>query len=61
MKDRAKIWEKNLEHLHDGVFGDVSNANTLLYYWMAQEKAGYPCARENVKYFEDILGVNRND
>lgn len=55
MTDIAEVWEKNLEHLHDGVFGDVSNANTFLYYWIAQERAGYPGASENVKYFADII------
>ena len=55
MKDIAEIWVKNLEHLHDGVFGDVSNANTLLNYWMPQARAGYPGASENVKYFADMM------
>ena len=56
MADVTEIWKKNLERLHDGVFGDISNGVTLLNYWMAQARAGYPGASENVKYWADILG-----
>jgi hypothetical protein len=53
-------WNKNLEKLQNGVFGDVDADNeiisyhTMLRYWKAQERAGYPYASENVKYFEEI-------
>lgn len=45
------IWEKNLENLNSGSFGDKSDPRTLLRYWQAQERAHYPHARENVEYF----------
>ena len=59
MTDIAEIWNKNLEHLQSGGFGDATKPETLLNYWKAQESAGYPYASENVKYFEDILGIKR--
>lgn len=51
-------WERNLEFLMSGGFGDVFNANTLLRYWQAQEHAGYPGASENVRYFEEMTRCN---
>ena len=58
MTERAEIWEKNLEHLWNGGFGEVCGkgyAETLYRYWQAQEQAGYPNASENVKYFESLI------
>ena len=48
-------WEKNLEMLKSGSLGDVNSPKTLLKYWQMQERAGYPNASENVKYFEDMV------
>ena len=59
MSDIAERWEKNLEHLKNGGFGDPSSAKTLLCYWEAQEEAGYPGARENVKYFEEMARIEK--
>lgn len=53
--DIAFRWEKNLEHLHSGGFGPADEFQTLLLYWKAQERAGYPYANENVKYFEEMV------
>lgn len=57
--ERAVVWEKNLEGLQNGVFGEIATYDeattnqTMLNYWQAQERAGYPYASENVKYFEE--------
>lgn len=59
MTDIEKRWEKNLDHLMNGGFGDPTKAETLLNYWYAQESAGYPYASENVKYFEEMVGIER--
>ena len=48
-------WEKNLEALNSGALGDVNSPKTLVKYWKMQERAGYPQASENVKYFEDMV------
>ncbi len=53
--DIASIWEKNMEHLKSGGFGPREQSKTLLQYWKAQERAGYPYASENVKYFEEMV------
>lgn len=57
--DIASIWEKNMEHLKSGGFGPVEQPQTLLRYWQAQERAGYPYASENVKYFEEVVEKER--
>lgn len=59
MVNREERWNKNLEHLMSGGFGDTSKPETLLNYWYAQESAGYPYAKENVKYFEGMCGIER--
>jgi hypothetical protein len=51
---RQERWEKNLEMLKSGALGDDASPKTLLRYWKMQERAGYPNASENVKYFEEI-------
>lgn len=61
MSDIAERWEKNLEHLKNGWFGDPRSAKTILCYWTAQAEAGYPGARENVKYFEEMAGTEREE
>ena len=52
---RAKIWERNLEELKSGSLGAMDKASTLRRYWMLQEKAGYPFAKENVGYFDGLI------
>ena len=59
--DIASRWEKNLEHLKSGGFGPADEFQTLLLYWKAQERAGYPYASENVKYFEEMVEKEKND
>lgn len=59
MVNKEERWGKNLEHLMSGGFGDTTRAETLLDYWYAQERAGYPYASENVKYFEEMVGIER--
>ena len=59
--DIASRWEKNMEHLKSGGFGPVDEFKTLLLYWKAQERAGYPYASENVKYFEEMIEKEKND
>lgn len=51
-KDRESLWELNLQSLQSGTFGNPADPTTLLRYWMAQENAHYPYARENVEFFE---------
>ena len=57
--EQGAVWEKNLSGLRNGMFGDISDeattCQTLLNYWRAQANAGYPCASENVKYFEERI------
>lgn len=53
--DRATMWESNLQNLQAGTFGNPTDINTLLHYWLAQERAHYPHARENVEYFETMM------
>jgi uncharacterized lipoprotein NlpE involved in copper resistance len=50
-----KTWDKNLERLKNGEFGDLKNPKehekALMRYWQAQDEAGYPSASDNVRYF----------
>ena len=46
--------EIGAEMLKSGALGDSASSKTLLRYWQMQERAGYPNASENVKYFEDM-------
>ena len=52
-------WEENLQRLKNGLFGEYTIAEecpkTLLRYWKAQLDAGYPNAKENVLYFEELV------
>ena len=59
--DIASRWEKNMKHLQNGGFGTTDQPQTLLLYWQAQERAGYPYASENVKYFEEMVEKEKND
>lgn len=58
---RTERWEKNLEMLKSGALGDKTSPKTLLKYWQMQERAGYPNASENVKYFENMVGNESED
>ena len=48
---REELWKKNLENLQAGTLGDPNDPATLLHYWLSQERARYPYAKENVEYF----------
>ena len=64
--EQAAVWNKNLEKLQNGAFGDIDADNeiisyhTMLRYWKAQASAGYPYANENVKYFEEAVKGRTN-
>jgi hypothetical protein len=55
IKKNEKAWQENLEMLQDGFLGDVNSPKTLLRYWKLQADAHYPCAEENVRYFEEMV------
>ena len=52
---REALWERNLENLRAGTLGDPTAPETLLRYWMFQERAHYPHARENAEYFKSLV------
>lgn len=57
---RAKeddIFEKNLDMLKSGLFGNLGEPETLVAYWKAQADAGFPYANENVKYYEEMIRI----
>lgn len=59
MTDMEAIWKKNLEDLHNGVFGSNPNSpQTIFKYWKAQAEAQYPSAEENAKYWENLAKVD---
>lgn len=58
-ESRKEAWERNLENYKAGVFGAAGEAETLLRYWQAQERAHYPGAKENTEYFKII--INESD
>ena len=53
--DRQTMWEVNLTNLQQGAFGNPQDMNTLLLYWLKQEKQHYPHAHENVEYFRAMI------
>ena len=58
---KEALWEKNLQNLKAGTLGNPSDARTLLRYWQFQESASYPYARENVKYFKELIEKERKE
>lgn len=58
---KESLWEKNLQNLKAGTLGDPEETRTLLRYWQFQESASYPYARENVKYFKNLLEKERQE
>jgi hypothetical protein len=52
---REAMWETNLTNLQQGALGDPSQPQTLLRYWMMQERAHYPHASDNVEYFKQLI------
>ena len=61
-KGKEIAFTKNLVSLANGEFGiDTNSPETLLAYWKAQELAGYPCADENVRYFEERVRKNERN
>lgn len=55
---REELWKKNLENLQAGTLGDPNDPATLLHYWLSQERARYPYAKENVEYFRARIQEN---
>lgn len=57
--EQISAWDKNLERLKNGEFGDLKNPKehekALMRYWQAQDEAGYPSASDNVRYFASML------
>lgn len=61
LKGKQDAWLRNLQSLKMGEFGvDTKSPKTLLAYWKAQAEAGYPCAEENVRYFEEMVRKNEH-
>ena len=58
---KEALWEKNLQNLKAGTLGDPNDTRTLLRYWQFQESASYPYARENVKYFKNLIEKERQE
>ena len=59
---KQDMWLRNLTSLKMGEFGiDTKSPKTLLAYWKAQAEAGYPFAKENVRYFEDMVRKEREN
>ena len=58
-QQRELLWEKNLENLNAGTLGNPAESATLLHYWLCQERAHYPGAKENVEYFRGRLEEER--
>ena len=54
--DREKTWQRNLENLRAGCLGDPQSPETLLRYWLLQERAHYPNAQSSVEYFRALVG-----
>ena len=42
-----------------GTYGDPADLNTQLMYWMNQEKAHYPFARDNVERIKALIEQQR--
>ena len=63
--EKERIWERNLETLRNGGFGNFTLAEecpkALLQYWKAQAEAGYPNAIDNVRYYEEIIRKDSNN
>lgn len=58
--DPETIWNTNLTNLERGTLGDKNSPATLLRYWQLQDKARFPSARENVEYFQNLIGQGEN-
>ena len=58
---KEALWEKNLQNLKAGTLGNPEDTRTLLRYWQFQESASYPYARENVKYFKNLIEKERQE
>lgn len=54
-QSREYIWELNLNNFKNGMLGDPTSPETMLRYWLNQERAHYPHARENVEYFKALI------
>ncbi len=53
--NREAMWQETLMNFKSGTFGDPTNPQTLLLYWIKMERLHYPDARETKKHIEKIL------
>ena len=53
--NKSEIFDRNFKKLTSGEFGNPEKFETMVAYWKAQAEAGYPTAKENVRYFEDMV------
>ena len=58
-QQRETMWELNQQNYSNGLFGVVGLPETLLRFWLAQEKAHYPDAHDNVEYFRALVVANQ--
>lgn len=58
-KDKPYIWSECRLNLSQGAYGDPTNPNTLLIFWLNMERAGYPNARENVERITEEIERQR--
>jgi hypothetical protein len=50
--NREAMWAQNLQNLQMGTFGNPQDVRSLHRYWLAQMRAHYPHAQDNVEYFK---------
>lgn len=53
--DRATLWQQNLMNFKEGTYGDPTDPNAQLIYWLNQQKAHYPFAQENVDRLKAVI------
>ncbi len=53
--DRATLWEVNLSNFQMGTYGNPQDPKVQLNYWLAQQKAHYPGAQDNVERVQRLI------
>ena len=53
--EKEALWQQNLMNYKEGGFGKTGLCETLARYWEAQERCGYPGAKDNRSYFSKQL------
>ena len=54
-KSRELLWQENRTNFQSGTYGDPALPQTKLIYWLNQERAHYPFARDNVERLRDEI------